>query len=164
MRASPTRQLRRLGLGEIVGNASPGLLGQGAHITALRTRHRFVPGHPVGGVFLGIFLRSPLRIAGRLGRFVTHDRGVAIAHTFETRARADAGGSVRKRRLIGDEVSVARRERAALVETLLGAGPDAPTLCEGWRTRDLAAHLVIREHRLDAAPGILIPLFAGRSK
>lgn len=39
-------------------------------------------------------------------------------------------------------------------------GPDAPTLCEGWKTRDLAAHLVIREYRPDAAPGILIPFFA----
>ena len=42
-------------------------------------------------------------------------------------------------------------------------GPDAPTLCEGWKTRDLAAHLVIREYRLDAAPGILIPFFAGHT-
>lgn len=33
-------------------------------------------------------------------------------------------------------------------------GPDAPTLCEGWFTRDLAAHLWIREHRLDAAVGM----------
>ena len=40
-------------------------------------------------------------------------------------------------------------------------GPDAPTLCEGWTTRDLAAHLVVRERRLDAAPGIAIPLLAG---
>ena len=39
-------------------------------------------------------------------------------------------------------------------------GPDAPTLCEGWKTRDLAAHLMIREYRPDAAPGILIPAFA----
>jgi len=35
------------------------------------------------------------------------------------------------------------------------AGPDAPTLCEGWQTSDLAAHLVLREHRPDAAIGIL---------
>jgi len=42
-------------------------------------------------------------------------------------------------------------------------GPEAPTLCEGWNTRDLAAHLVIREYRLDAAPGIVIPFFAGRT-
>ncbi len=34
-------------------------------------------------------------------------------------------------------------------------GPDAATLCEGWNTADLAAHLVLREHRPDAAAGIL---------
>lgn len=34
-------------------------------------------------------------------------------------------------------------------------GPDAPTLCEGWSTADLAAHLVLRERRPDAAMGIL---------
>ena len=28
-------------------------------------------------------------------------------------------------------------------------GPNQPTLCEGWRTADLAAHLVLREHRPD---------------
>jgi uncharacterized protein (TIGR03085 family) len=60
-------------------------------------------------------------------------------------------------------VSVAQRERAALVETMRSVGPDAPTLCEGWNTRDLAAHLVIREYRLDAAPGIVIPFFASRT-
>ena len=60
-------------------------------------------------------------------------------------------------------MSVAQRERAALVETLRGVGPDAPTLCEGWNTRDLAAHLVIREYRPDAGPGILIPFFAAHT-
>jgi len=60
-------------------------------------------------------------------------------------------------------VSSAKRERAALVDTLRGAGPEAPTLCEGWNTRVLAAHLMIREYRPDAAPGIVIPLFAGRT-
>ncbi|MGA9376417.1 MAG: TIGR03085 family metal-binding protein [Mycobacterium sp.] len=58
-------------------------------------------------------------------------------------------------------MSVARRERAALVETMRATGPDAPTLCEGWDTRDLAAHLVVRERRLDAAPGIMVPKLAG---
>jgi uncharacterized protein (TIGR03085 family) len=58
-------------------------------------------------------------------------------------------------------MTVAQRERAALVATMRTAGPDAPTLCEGWTTRDLAAHLVVRERRLDAAPGIAIPFFAG---
>jgi uncharacterized protein (TIGR03085 family) len=38
-------------------------------------------------------------------------------------------------------------ERAALVHALTQAGPDAPTLCEGWRTRHLAAHVLLREHQ-----------------
>lgn len=57
-------------------------------------------------------------------------------------------------------MSVAQQERAALVTTMRGVGPEQPTLCGDWTTRDLAAHLVIRERRLDAAPGILIPKFA----
>ena len=58
-------------------------------------------------------------------------------------------------------MSIARQERAALVDTMRATGPEAPTLCEGWKTRDLAAHLVVRERRLDAAPGILVPKLAG---
>jgi uncharacterized protein (TIGR03085 family) len=54
-------------------------------------------------------------------------------------------------------MTASQRERRALVETFRAVGPDAPTLCGGWTTRDLAAHLVLRERRLDAAPGILIP-------
>ncbi|MCV7380882.1 TIGR03085 family protein [Mycobacterium alsense] len=61
-------------------------------------------------------------------------------------------------------MSVAQRERAALVETLRAVGPDAPTLCEGWTARDLAAHLVIREYRPDAAPGILVPFLAAHTE
>jgi uncharacterized protein (TIGR03085 family) len=38
------------------------------------------------------------------------------------------------------------RERKAISELLLQLGPDAPTLCAGWTTADLAAHLVLREH------------------
>ena len=38
------------------------------------------------------------------------------------------------------------RERQELCDLLLDLGPDAPTLCEGWTTADLAAHLVLREH------------------
>jgi uncharacterized protein (TIGR03085 family) len=52
-------------------------------------------------------------------------------------------------------VTYARDERLALCALLDKAGPDAPTLCEGWRTVELAAHLVLREHRPDAAMGIL---------
>jgi uncharacterized protein (TIGR03085 family) len=40
-------------------------------------------------------------------------------------------------------------------------GPDAPTLCGDWTTRDLAAHLVLRERRPDAAAGILVSKLAG---
>lgn len=52
-------------------------------------------------------------------------------------------------------------QRAALVDALRAAPPDAPTLCEGWTAHDLAAHLVVRERRPDSAPGLLIPAFAG---
>jgi uncharacterized protein (TIGR03085 family) len=52
-------------------------------------------------------------------------------------------------------VTYARDERLALCALLNKTGPDAPTLCEGWQTSDLAAHLVLREHRPDAAVGIL---------
>ncbi len=55
----------------------------------------------------------------------------------------------------------ARRERQELAELMLATGPDAPTLCAGWTTRDLAAHLVIREARPDAAAGIVLPPLAG---
>lgn len=41
------------------------------------------------------------------------------------------------------------------------SGPDAPTLCGDWTVRDLAAHLVVRERRPDAAPGIMFRPFAG---
>ncbi len=50
---------------------------------------------------------------------------------------------------------LARTERRLLCDLLEQYGPDAPTLCEGWTTRDLAAHLVVREGRPDAALGIL---------
>ena len=56
--------------------------------------------------------------------------------------------------------STAQQERAALVTTMRGVGPEQPTLCGDWTTRDLAAHLVVRERRLDAAPGIMIPALA----
>jgi uncharacterized protein (TIGR03085 family) len=42
--------------------------------------------------------------------------------------------------------SIDERERLALCDLLVELGPDAPTLCEGWTTLDLAAHLVLREH------------------
>ena len=66
-----------------------------------------------------------------------------------------------------DAKATLRRERAALCDTLERLGPDAPALCEGWTTADLAAHLVVRERNPAAGPGILIetgPLAAYTAK
>lgn len=57
--------------------------------------------------------------------------------------------------------TVARAERLALCDLLTEVGADAPTLCEGWTTFDLAAHLVVRERRPDSGPGLVIPALAG---
>ncbi|WP_315915703.1 MULTISPECIES: TIGR03085 family metal-binding protein [unclassified Arthrobacter] len=46
--------------------------------------------------------------------------------------------------------------REVLAETLLAAGPGAPTLCEGWQTQDLAAHLYLREHNPRAGLGMVL--------
>jgi uncharacterized protein (TIGR03085 family) len=56
----------------------------------------------------------------------------------------------------------AKRERLLLADLLEAEGPEAPTLCEGWLTRDLAAHVVVRERRPDAAGGMLIKQLAPR--
>ena len=61
-------------------------------------------------------------------------------------------------------MSYASDERAALCALLDETGPDAPTLCEGWRTADLAAHLVLRERRPDAAAGLLGGPLAGHTR
>jgi uncharacterized protein (TIGR03085 family) len=61
-------------------------------------------------------------------------------------------------------MAVSTDERAALCDLFGELGPDEPTLCEGWQTRDLAAHLVVRERRPDAAAGILLAPFAGYTK
>ena len=47
-------------------------------------------------------------------------------------------------------------EKPALVETLRHADPEAPTLCEGWTTRHLLAHLVQREQDQMATLGDMI--------
>ena len=46
--------------------------------------------------------------------------------------------------------------REVLAETLLAAGPDSPTLCKGWKTRDLAAHLYLRERKAAVGLGLII--------
>jgi len=49
-----------------------------------------------------------------------------------------------------------RTERTALCDLLQRLGPDAPTLCEGWSTVDLATHLVVRERKPLAGPGLVL--------
>ncbi|PZM95116.1 MAG: TIGR03085 family protein [Actinobacteria bacterium] len=58
----------------------------------------------------------------------------------------------------------AQAERAALITLLCADGPDAPTLIEGWRTRDLAAHLIARDRRPDILPGLRLSRFAGHTE
>lgn len=55
----------------------------------------------------------------------------------------------------------ARTERDALCDDFLRLGPDVPTLCEGWNADDLAAHLVLRERRPDAALGMFVSPLSG---
>lgn len=58
----------------------------------------------------------------------------------------------------------ARDERTALCDLLTDLGPDQPTLCVGWQTGDLAAHLVLREHRPDAGAGVMGGPLAGYTR
>ena len=53
-------------------------------------------------------------------------------------------------------------ERQGLCDTFERVGPDAPTLCSPWLTRNLAAHLVVRERRPDVAGAIWLPALTGR--
>ncbi|MFV0259878.1 MAG: TIGR03085 family metal-binding protein [Acidimicrobiales bacterium] len=57
-------------------------------------------------------------------------------------------------------MSLAKDERAALSDTFTEVGDNAPTLCDGWTSRDLLAHLLVRERKPWAAPGIFIPALA----
>ncbi len=60
-------------------------------------------------------------------------------------------------------MGVASDERQQLCDSLSRVGPDAPTLCGEWRTRDLAVHLVVRERRPDALAGRFVKSLSGRS-
>jgi uncharacterized protein (TIGR03085 family) len=57
--------------------------------------------------------------------------------------------------------SFADRERRELADLLAGVGPHAPTLCAGWDTAHLAAHLVVRERRPDALVGLGAEVVSG---
>jgi uncharacterized protein (TIGR03085 family) len=48
-------------------------------------------------------------------------------------------------------------ERARLSDLLQELGPAAPTLLAPWTTRDIAAHLILRERDPLAGPGLVLP-------
>ena len=58
--------------------------------------------------------------------------------------------------LVSQVMHFVEPSREVLAETLLAAGPDAATLCTGWLTRDLAAHLYLRERKIAVGLGLLI--------
>jgi uncharacterized protein (TIGR03085 family) len=59
--------------------------------------------------------------------------------------------------------TLAQQERQTLCDLLVELGPEAPTLCAGWVTADLASHLVVRERRPDSGPGLVWPPLAGHT-
>ena len=54
-------------------------------------------------------------------------------------------------------MSLDTQERRALCALFDELGPSAATLLPGWTAQDLAAHLVVREHDLLAAPFLVLP-------
>ncbi len=54
-------------------------------------------------------------------------------------------------------MTLATDERAAICDEFLAAGPDRPTLCEGWDTRALLTHLLVRERQPWVVPGMIVP-------
>ncbi|GAC1328621.1 MAG: TIGR03085 family metal-binding protein [Mycobacteriales bacterium] len=53
--------------------------------------------------------------------------------------------------------ALAQSERLALCDLLDELGPGAPTLCAGWQTAELAAHLVVRDRNPVAIAGAIAP-------
>lgn len=60
-------------------------------------------------------------------------------------------------------MTLVHRLRDSICDVFGEVGALAPTNCDGWRAQDLAAHLWLREHRLDALLGIGISRFADRT-
>ena len=61
-------------------------------------------------------------------------------------------------------MSHAQDERRAICDLFADLGPGKPTLCAGWQTGDLAAHLVLRERRMDAGAGVMGGPLAGYTR
>ena len=61
-------------------------------------------------------------------------------------------------------MNLAESERAALADLFVALGPEEPTLCEGWNTRDLLIHLLVRENNPAGAIGERVPLLHGATE
>ena len=61
-------------------------------------------------------------------------------------------------------MSFQQKEREKLAQLMLEKGPDAPTLCDGWTTADLAAHLYLRERKPHLAGGHFLPALSKTTK
>jgi len=57
-----------------------------------------------------------------------------------------------------------QHERAQLAQALSAVPPDAPTLCEGWQARHLAAHVVLREGSALVGAGVAVPALSARAE
>lgn len=73
-------------------------------------------------------------------------------------------GTVARMSAVGTHRRYVAWERARLAETLDRVGPGAPTLCEGWASEHLAAHLVVRERQPLAAVGNVVPALSSRTE
>ena len=61
-------------------------------------------------------------------------------------------------------MSFQQKEREKLAQLLVEKGPDAPTLCAGWTTADLAAHLYLRERKPYLAGGYFLSALSSSTK
>jgi len=60
-------------------------------------------------------------------------------------------------------MTLAQTERRSLADLFGTLGPDQPTLCEGWDTKDLLIHLIVRDGRPDVAIGKMVKPLAGHA-
>jgi uncharacterized protein (TIGR03085 family) len=64
--------------------------------------------------------------------------------------------------VVTGELAFDAREREQLCDLFDELGPFVPTLLDGWTAHDLAAHIVVRERDLIAAPCLVLPGPFGR--
>jgi uncharacterized protein (TIGR03085 family) len=81
---------------------------------------------------------------------------IATVKVFHLPYPLPLGGSGRRNLAPVNDDHLARRERHALCDLAFVLGEDAPTLSGDWTAKDLVTHLLLREHSLLGAPGLVI--------